>query len=65
MAVRSYLSDEIKQACDKYLESKGWIKMSFKDLMNKDAQEGERRKKIPPEDPMEKIAQEIERESQE
>ena len=63
MAVRSIVTDEIKRACDKFLESKGERKMGFREMVNQGAREAER--SIPPEDPMEKIAQEIERESQE
>ena len=65
MAVRSILTDEVKRACDEYLASKGERKMSWKEMANLEARKADRRRKIPPEDPLEKIAQQIERESQE
>ena len=64
MAVRSIITDEVKRACDKFLESKGERKMGFREMVNQGAREAEKRRRIPPEDPMEKIAQEIERDSQ-
>lgn len=62
MGVRSILTDEIKRACDAFLESRGERVLSFREMVEKDASEGER-KKLPPEDPMEKVAREIEKDS--
>ena len=63
MGVRSILSDEIKRACDVFLESRGFRPLTFREGMNKDATEGLRRKLPPEEDPMEKVAREIEKDS--
>ncbi len=66
MPGRSATSDEIKRACDKFLESRGERKVTYRELMDKHALRGmEKRKRPTRDDRIEKMALEIEQESQE
>ena len=59
-------AEEIRAACDKFLESRGEKKMTFRDSVNKWVESGRKKQVVPRNTQrLEKFAQEVERDSQE
>ena len=58
-------AEEIKAACDKFLESRGEKKMTFRDCVDNWAESGRKKQVVPRNaQSLEKFAQEVERDSQ-
>ena len=65
MPGKSATSEEIKRACDKFFESWGERKVTYREMMDKHALRGMEKRRRPTRDErIEKMAQEIEQESQ-
>ena len=65
MPGRSATTEQIRKACEKFLKSRGEGTVTFREVMDRQAQNGKKMRKLPPVDPMEKVAQEIENNSKE
>jgi|13_taG_2_1085334.scaffolds.fasta_scaffold02858_4 hypothetical protein len=65
MAGRSATSDEIKKACDAFFERRGEKKRGFREMVNHDARDAVRKRRLRKETLAEKVAREIEENSKE
>jgi hypothetical protein len=65
MAGRSATSDEIKKACDAFFARRGEKKRGFREMVNHDARDAVRKRRLRKETLAEKVAREIEENSKE
>ena len=57
-------TDEMKKACDRFLKSRNLTGESYRQKLNREAERGMARRRAPRKTKIEKMAEEIEKESQ-